>query len=351
MLRLRRSKWTYGFGAGALCILLACAAWAASPWPSLITFRTLMDAGGAMLDSGLAKSVPKGIRAETDIVYDTASDDARFDMYRPEAAGAKPLPAIIWVHGGGYIAGSKSQVGNYMKILAGKGYAALALDYTLAPAAKYPEPVRQVAQALRFVSENAGRLQIDASRLVLAGDSAGAQIAAQVAAVISVPEYAHRMGIAEPIPRAHLRGLVLFCGVFDPGLTQNAAQYESFLRVASDAYFGVPDFSTDPRRDEYSIVANVTSAFPPLFVSAGNDDPLLAHSRKLVSVAQSKGVKVDALFFPDRRRPALPHEYQFYLDDAGRLALARVEAFLKTATALSAPPAKVGINMAAPPPR
>lgn len=348
MLRSSRRKWTYGIGAGSLCILLACAAWAASPWPSLITFRTLMDAGGVMLDAGLAKHVPKGIRSEVDIAYDASTEDARFDMYRPEAAGDNPLPVIVWVHGGGFIAGSKSHVGNYMKILAGKGYAAIALDYTLAPAAKYPDPVRQVADALHFIVQNAGRLQVDASRIVLAGDSAGAQIAAQVATVISVPDYAQRMNIVAPIPRANLRGLVLFCGVFDPALTENAAQYESFLRVASDAYFGVPDFSKDPRRDEFSIVANVTGAFPPLFISAGNDDPLLAHSKKLASVARSKGVTVDALFFPDRRRPSLPHEYQFYLDDAGRLALARTEAFLKTVLAASAPASRVGINLSAP---
>lgn len=345
MLRSSGRRWAQGLGAGALGLVLACAAWASSPWPSALAYRSLMNAGGLMLDAGLARHVPKGIRSELDIPYDAADADALLDLYRPPAGDGRALPAVVWVHGGGYIAGSKTQVGNYLKILAGKGYATVAVDYTLAPAAQYPRPVQQVAQALRFISQNATRLGIDASRIVLAGDSAGAQIAAQVAAIVSVPDYARQIGIAAPIPRESLRGALLFCGVFDPDIVENAAHYESFLRTASESYFGVADFSSDPRKAEYSIVANVTKAFPPLFISAGNDDPLLAHSRKLAAVARNKGVTVDTLFFPHSRKPTLPHEYQFYFDDAGRLALARTEAFLKSVTSVAQVRSRVGANM------
>lgn len=319
----------YKVGFGIFAALLVGVAWMWSPWPAALAYRSLMDAGGLWLNAGLAKHVPKGVVAERDLAYAPDDGDALLDVYRPLEAKGKPLPAIVWVHGGGYLAGSKELVENYLRILAGHGYAAVGVGYSLAPGTQYPRPIEQVAEALGYIEANATRLGIDANRIVLAGDSAGAQIVAQVAAVISSPDYAKRIGIAAPIARERLRGAILFCGVYDPDLQDNATNFASFLRTATRSYFGVDDLSDDPRKAQYSIVANVTASFPPLFISAGNGDPLLAHSKKLASVARGKGIAVDALFFPEQRKPALPHEYQFNLDNAaGREALERTLAFL-----------------------
>lgn len=312
-----------------LAVLLLGAAWVWSPWPAALAYRSLMDAGGMWLNAGLAKHVPKGVIAERDLAYAPGDDDALLDVYRPAGGVGTPLPAVVWVHGGGYLAGDKGLVENYLRIVAGHGYATVGVGYSLAPGTQYPRPIEQVAQALAYIQANAGRLGIDASRIVLAGDSAGAQIAAQVATVISSPDYAKRIGIAAPIVRDRLRGAILFCGLYDPDIQDNAAEFAGFLRTATWSYFGIEDLSGDPRKAQYSIVANLTAGFPPLFISAGNGDPLLAHSKKLGAVARAKGVPVDTLFFADDRKPALPHEYQFDLDaSAGRQALTRTLAFL-----------------------
>ena len=72
----------------------------------------------------------------------------------------------------------------------------------------------------------------------------------------------------------------------------------------------------------------VTAEFPPAFISAGNGDPLLPHSRALAEALGRRGVEVDALFFPEPQA-RVPHEYQFNLDtDAGREALERAVKFV-----------------------
>ena len=95
------------------------------------------------------------------------------------------------------------------------------------------------------------------------------------------------------------------------------------------AFSGSKDFKDNPRFAAAWVLNHVTAEFPPAFISAGNGDPLLPQSIALADKLASRGVRVESLFFASDHRPALPHEYQFNLDnEAGRLALARSVAFL-----------------------
>jgi acetyl esterase/lipase len=89
-----------------------------------------------------------------------------------------------------------------MQVLAAQGYVAIAIDYTLAPEAQFPTPVRQTNEALAYIFANAKRFNIDPQRIFLASDSARAQIAAKSALVISDPGYARYLGVKAGLPRA-----------------------------------------------------------------------------------------------------------------------------------------------------
>ena len=313
-----------------ITILTAAAyvGWHFSPWPSALFYRYLMNQGGLSAHAALAKHVPGGVVEVRDQTYDANNPAARFDLFRPAGQNGKPLPVIVWVHGGGFLSGSKDQIANYLKILAARGFVTVGIDYALAPGAKYPQPVREAATALGHIFQNAKHLGIDPARILLAGDSAGAQIAAQLALVISQPEYAERTGLNSPIPRDALRGVILHCGFHDPDSIRADGAAAGFVKAVTWSYFGVASIEDDPRAKEFSIVANVAAGFPPMFISAGNADPLGPQSRKLAEVAAKAGLTVDSLFFPLDHTPPLAHEYQFNLDlEAGKLALERVVAF------------------------
>ncbi|MFZ5877012.1 MAG: alpha/beta hydrolase [Nitrospirota bacterium] len=302
-----------------------------SPWPSALFYRALMDRGGRAAHQALERYVPAGVTAQLDERYDPADRDAYLDVFHPAQAEQtnQALPTIVWVHGGGWFSGSKELVSNYLKILAAKGYPTVGVGYTLAPEGNYPTPVRQVNAALAYLGQNAQRLRVDPSRLILAGDSAGAQIAAQLANVISVPSYARAVGVVPAVERSQLRGAILYCGAYELGLVDFNGGFGHFLRTAMWSYSGSKGFLSLPRLDPFSVLRYVTADFPPVFISAGNADPLLKHSRAFAAAAASQGVTVDTLFFPDNYAPGLPHEYQFNLDtDAGRLALDRSVEFL-----------------------
>jgi acetyl esterase/lipase len=136
------------------------------------------------------------------------------------------------------------------------------------------------------------------------------------------------MGIDPGIKRASLRGVVLFCGPYDPTSLNFKGPFADFMRTVIWSYVGTRD-PGDARVARMSVAPHVTVAYPPVFISVGNADPLAPQSVALAEALRAKGVDVDALFFPPDHRPPLDHEYQLLLStEAGRLALDRAVAFL-----------------------
>lgn len=301
-----------------------------TPWPGVIVIRWLFDAGAKATSAALVKHVPADVVARTDEVYDPASPDGKLDVYHPAAAEGRKLTTVVWVHGGGFVSGRKEDIGNYCRVLAGQGFTVVSVDYTIAPEAEYPTPVLQANAALGWLVRNAGRLPIDPDKLVLAGDSAGSHIVTQLANAITAPDYARKLGLTPAVPPRQLAGLLLHCGVYGMDGMSLDGSFGIFLRTVLRSYFGRNDYLADPRLEHFTVTRHVTKDFPPVFISAGNADPLLPQSRALAAALKAQGVRVDELFFPADYAPALPHEYQFNLDTAaGRQALDRTVRFLR----------------------
>lgn len=324
----------WGLALGLFLGLVGVVAFRVSPWPGVMVIRFIFDRGSAAASAGLEKHLPAGVGERLDLRYDPADPDARLDLFFPasgSAAAASPeaWPVLVWVHGGAWVSGDENQIANYARIVAARGFAVASVNYTIAPEARYPTPVRQVNAALGYLTRESAALSIDGSRIFLAGDSAGSQIAAQIAALTTDPDYAKALGITPAVPAKSLRGLALFCGGYDLATISTEGPFGGFLRTVLWAYSGHRDFKNAPRFETFSVAQYVTVKFPPAFISAGNADPLLPQSIKFAERLRSLGVPVETLFFPEDHEPPLPHEYQFNLDTAaGREALEMLVRFL-----------------------
>lgn len=294
-----------------------------SPWPSVALVRAVFDRGAAEASAKLEPHVPDNVSSRT-VSYDPADADAVFDVHRPPVV-RPDAPTIVWIHGGGFVSGRRSDITNYAKLLAGQGFTVVNLDYTIAPEAQYPTPVRQVNQALAYIAREGAALGINPGRLVLAGDSAGAQIAAQAAAVITNPDYAKLVGTVPGVSPEQLAGTLLYCGVYDiSGMGKDGGVLGWFVQSAGWAYSGKRNWRDDTMFQTMSIAPHVTAAFPSTFISAGNADPLGPQSVAIAQTLKSAGVTVEDLFFAPDYQPALGHEYQFDITtEAGKLALSR----------------------------
>lgn len=300
-----------------------------SPWPGAMFIRYEFNKGGEKTSQALEKYVPPNITAVRDQQYRANDKDAYLDVFYPEGT-QEALPTVVWVHGGAWISGNKSDVENYLKILSEQGYTTVSVNYSIAPEHRYPTPIYQLNDALTYVQENAERLRIDPERIVLAGDSAGSQIAAQMATIITSPSYAKDMGVQPTLAAEQLRGTLLNCGAYDLDLPKYDGADGWFLRTVLWAYSGSKDFRNDPKLKHASVVNYVNADFPPSFITAGNADPLEAQSREFAAKLQSLNVHTSTLFYEKDHKPTLFHEYQFDLDSKdGQNAFRQMTAFLQ----------------------
>jgi acetyl esterase len=110
-----------------------------------------------------------------------AAGPIQLRVYTPVAAGSASLPAIVYFHGGGFVVGDLDCYEALCRTFANEsGCRVIAVDYRLAPEHPFPAAVEDCFAALKWIELNASALSIDPNRIVVAGESAGANLAAVV---------------------------------------------------------------------------------------------------------------------------------------------------------------------------
>lgn len=301
--------------------------------------RGAFNAQGARLRRAMEKHVPAvEVTSIHGLPYRDGDADAVLDLHFPAAAAAtgRSLPVVVWIHGGAWLSGSRGDAAPFFRLLAAEGYVVVAPDYSLAPAATYPQPLRQLNALRAWLARHAAVYPLDAGRLFLAGDSAGAQLAAQLAAIGAAPGYAEAVGLPAVFTPDLVRGVVLHCGVFDlRALVRRDPARSRLLGWGTTTTVLAYARTRDPASPLLALMSpllHVDARFPPAWITGGNADPLTpGHSMALAARLQALGVPVDALFWPDDHQPGLPHLYPFNLDSTeGQAAFQSMLAFLRS---------------------
>ena len=131
--------------------------------------------------------LPTGITECRNISYGSHGKNSLLDVYYPDGT-VSALPTIVSIHGGGYVYGSKEIYRRYGMDMAKRGFAFVNFNYRLAPKWRFPTPLADTNGVLQWVVKNAQRYHLDPDRIFLVGDSAGAQLASQCAAIQTNPQ-------------------------------------------------------------------------------------------------------------------------------------------------------------------
>jgi acetyl esterase len=224
---------------------------------------------------------------------DDALDAAVCDaiVYEPADAGEG---LIFFVHGGGWAFLDLDTHERFMRLLAIEaGTTLIGVHYRLAPDHPYPAALRDVVSALRRVSSHRAEHGLPEGPVVIAGDSAGANLA--LAAMI------HEIDAGRPLPS----GGLLFYGVF--GADFETPSYRAFgeghvltkpiMQQLWDWYVPDPDRRNDPLVAPNTASDDQLRALPPLFLAAAEMDPLASDTfdlqRRLVSLGRDDAVWIE----------------------------------------------------------
>lgn len=298
--------------------VIAALVWTLSPWPAALLIRSMFEKDGANTVKEMEPYVPAvDLDATLDVQYGDSGADTTLDVFTP-AGASEPLATVVWIHGGAWISGNKESVRPYVQILATHGYTTVSLNYAYGPESVYPNGLNQLNDALAFLVEHAAEYNIDPDRIVIAGDSAGANLTSQLATITTNPAYASLVGVEPALRKDQLRAVILNCGIYDVSEIPNAPGIGGWgFRIALWAYLGTKDWAHTAGGEQMSTLDDVTADFPTTWISGGNGDPLTpAQSEKLAARLADLGVDVTPVFYEEDHVPALPHEYQFHLDFA-----------------------------------
>jgi acetyl esterase/lipase len=107
--------------------------------------------------------------------------NVRVLLYQPSAV-ERPKPALLWMHGGGYVMGSPEQETLMVKqMVSAIGCVGVSVNYRLAPETHHPGPIEDCYAALKWLHTHANELEVDPTRIAIAGSSAGGGLAAALA--------------------------------------------------------------------------------------------------------------------------------------------------------------------------
>lgn len=123
--------------------------------------------------------VPKSITANYEIEYaERGKRKLHMDIFTPKKKKRNKLPFVLIIHGGGWRSGDKSMEWPTAIHLAKNGYVAATVEYRLSGEAKYPAAIYDLKEALRWIRKNANKFNVDPTKIVVSGVSAGGMLAA-----------------------------------------------------------------------------------------------------------------------------------------------------------------------------
>jgi acetyl esterase len=205
-------------------------------------------------------------------------------IYYPTAEREKPV--IVFVRGAGWWAGGLDSHDRTMRLLAKEsGFAVCGVDYHRAPEQHYPTQLNEVLAAISWLRERGASLGVDAKRIVLCGESAGANLCSLAA-----------VHLTRHAPKA-LCGLVLFYGNYAAPKPATRA----YSKWVWSQYLGTDEQNANP--DAVPLQADV-AGLPPCWLGVGDADPLLDDTLRFCEKLRMARVSCEV-----KRYAGLPHAF------------------------------------------
>ncbi|HEX3947478.1 MAG TPA: alpha/beta hydrolase, partial [Acidimicrobiales bacterium] len=255
-------------------------------------------------------------RVRTAVYCGNGGTPQTLDVFEPTSAPSHPVPAVVDVHGGGWVLGdatlaASSVDGRVEAALVGQGWVFVSIDYRLAPAARWPAQIEDAKCAVRYLRANAASLHIDPGHIGAIGASAGGQLVSMLG--LAGPEAGFDVG-ADLDQSSAVQAVVDEYGPSDMNAPNWAAS--PVAQQVSPEVFGVPVGQPSPVLTAASPVTYVGPGAPPFLVIQGDDDQVVppAQSEELVQRLKAAGdqatlvmvANADHGLVPTGNRPIVP---------------------------------------------
>lgn len=240
--------------------------------PGLLMVMAVMACGQSQ--------IPDWVSIEANVAYDTHAE-TRVDILKPKSAAGK-RPGVLFIHGGGWVGGSKENVvTKFCLPYLQKGFVVANVEYRLAKAALAPAAVSDVLRAAEWFAKNAAKYGVDPKRIIVSGDSAGGHLALMVGIT---------PGKANLGPVAKAAAIINFYGITDVGDVLEGANTREYTVT------WIPDSLPDRREiaNRVSPQSWVRKKLPPSLTIHGGEDPTVPYEHGVTFVKMMREAGNDA---------------------------------------------------------
>jgi acetyl esterase/lipase len=269
-------------------------------------------------------NVANQYRVVPGVTYLTANNwEAKLDVYAVRNA-AQPTPTLIYIHGGGWVAGTKE--GSFLNILPylEMGWAAVNVEYRLARVSQAPAAVEDCLCALRWVTRNAKEYNFDTSKLVVTGHSAGGHLSLPTGMIPASAGLDRQCPGNEDLKVA---AIINWYGITDVGDLFEGANKQSYAVTWMGSMLNRNEIAT-----RVSPLTYVRSGLPPILTIHGDADVTVpySHAVRLHAALEKAGVPNQLLTIPGGKhggfsRPETLKIYATIREFLGRYHLGRTE--------------------------
>ena len=272
----------------------------------------------------------KGIRLVKDIEFARASGKVlRLDVTipsEPVPAGRARRPALLQIHGGGWVIGDKREQGlPLLTHMAAQGWVGFNANYRLSPAATFPDHLVDCKRALAWIREHADEYDVDPDFICVTGGSAGGHLTALMGTTAGDPRFQPGFESAD----TSVAAAVPFYGLYD--FTPNGAFgadraiYRRFLEPMVMKTF----VAEEPERyEEASPLHHVHDGVPPFFVIHGDRDTLAPVEDARAFVARLREVSQQPVLYAEMH--GAQHAFEVFPSARTARVIEGVERFLTT---------------------
>lgn len=271
--------------------------------------RKSFGEGDAKRDAGL--TTPENIERLDNLSYGPYETWNQFDLYRLKGTTGCQR-AIVNIHGGGWVYGTKEIYQYYGMSLAQKGFTFVNFNYRLAPEYPFPAALEDINAMFTWLAEHGTDYGIDLQNLFAVGDSAGGQLLSQYLAMLANPEFQKLYDFKLPSDRIRIRAAALNCGVYDV----KTHVHESLEEVL-DAYTGAERDKVIPKMDT---MRYITPDFPPSFIMTAHCDFLRKEAEPMYERLKAMGVPCEYHIYGAEGKEELGHIFHcnMYLAEAAQ---------------------------------
>ncbi|WP_327110410.1 alpha/beta hydrolase [Nocardia sp. NBC_01730] len=264
-----------------------------TPWWSART--TAQEHGASLSWSEFFRTPAQPSPTATRIYQRIENQDLHADIYRPQ----RPAPsraALLYVHGGGWNSGTRSDSASWFEWVARQGITVFSIDYRLAPPPRWQDAVGDVKCALGWIRAQAADYDIAPSNVSVAGDSAGGQLALMAAYTVDDRQFPPSCAVSE----APVRSVMGWYAPTDlPSLITHTRLPISLQRYLRD-YLG-PDYETQHARiEQVSPINHVRVGLPPTLLVQGGIDRMIPSTQApaLADRLHAANVPAEAVVIP-----------------------------------------------------